>query len=62
MPSLGLVVEIDGSSHDDNIDYDKARQKFLEDLGINIFRYGDYDVKKHIDVVMTSLEDFIISH
>jgi very-short-patch-repair endonuclease len=62
VPSLGLVVEIDGSSHDDKMDYDRARQQFLEDLGINVFRCDDSDVKKHIDVVMTSLEDFIISH
>ena len=62
VPSLGLVVEIDGSSHDDKMDYDRARQKFLEDLGINVFRCDDSDVKKHIDIVMSSLEDFIILH
>jgi very-short-patch-repair endonuclease len=62
VPSLGIVFEIDGSSHDDKMDYDKARQHFLEDLGITVFRCDDYDVKKHIDLVMSSLEDFIILH
>jgi very-short-patch-repair endonuclease len=58
--SLGLVVEIDGSSHDQNQEYDKARQQFLENFGIHVFRCTDYDVKNNIGIVMESLEDFII--
>ena len=35
-----LVVEIDGSSHDDKYEYDKARDKYMESLGIQIFKDG----------------------
>ena len=29
---LGLVIEIDGSSHDEKIDYDQRREKYLVSL------------------------------
>jgi len=32
--ALGLVIEIDGSSHIGKEDYDKQRQNYLESLGL----------------------------
>src|SRR5210317_1872752 len=32
--NLGLVIEIDGSSHDSKFQYDTIRHKYLEDLGL----------------------------
>lgn len=58
--ALGLVVEIDGSSHDNKQAYDDARQAYLESFGLKVFRCTDFDVKKNINEVFTSLEDFII--
>ena len=58
--ALGLVVEIEGSSHDYNQSYDAARQAYLESFGLKVFRCTDFDVKKNINAVFTSLEDFII--
>jgi very-short-patch-repair endonuclease len=60
--SLGVVVEIDGSSHDGNTEHDMARQRYLEEHGLKVFRCTDFDVKKHIGQVMESLEDFIMLH
>lgn len=48
---LGLVIEIDGSSHNDKQEYDKERQEFLEGLNLKIIRYADNDVKQNIDDV-----------
>ncbi|MBD3903475.1 endonuclease domain-containing protein [Chryseobacterium sp. Ch-15] len=59
---LGLVVEIDGWSHDFKEKYDKARQDYLESLGLKVFRISDFDVKNNLDVVMKDLESFIIKH
>ncbi len=59
---LGLVVEIDGSSHDFSQEYDFNRQEYLESLGLKVFRITDSAVKKHIGKVLTALELFIIQH
>lgn len=60
--SLGLVVEIDGISHDFKQDYDLARTTFLEGLGLKVFRITDFDVKQNLSVAMNDLEKFIIEH
>lgn len=60
--TLGLIVEIDGSSHDEKQVYDGIRQEYLESLGLCIFRISDFDIKNNITVVMKDLEDFIIHH
>ncbi|WP_419870541.1 endonuclease domain-containing protein [Chryseobacterium sp. CT-SW4] len=60
--TLGLVIEVDGSSHDEKQVYDGIRQAFLESLGLKVFRVTDFDVKNNLSVVMRELEDFIIQH
>ena len=60
--SLGLVVEIDGGSHNEKLDYDAQRDEYLEGLGLNVFRTTDYDVLQHVDLVLGDLEDFIVKH
>ncbi len=58
--ALGLVVEIDGSSHNYKQAYDATRQAYLVSFGLKVFRCTDFDVKKNINAVFSSLEDFII--
>lgn len=48
IPELGLVFEIDGSSHDDKIEYDAERDAFMKDLNLQVVRILDIDVKKNI--------------
>jgi very-short-patch-repair endonuclease len=59
--ALGLIVEVDGSSHDFKQAYDAARQAYLESFGLKVFRCTNFDVKKNINAVFTSLEDFIVN-
>lgn len=59
---LGLIVEIDGWSHDLKKDYDEIRQKYLESLGLKIFRVTDFDVKNNLSVVMKDLENFVVEN
>lgn len=59
---LGLIVEIDGWSHDVKKDYDEIRQKYLECLGLKIFRVTDFDVKNNLSVVMKDLENFVVEN
>lgn len=60
--TLGLVVEIDGTSHDFKQEYDLERTKFLESLGLKIFRITDWDVKQNPSLAMKDLENFIVEN
>jgi very-short-patch-repair endonuclease len=59
---LGLVVEIDGGSHNEKMDYDARRDEFLEGLGLKVFRTTDYDVLQHVDIVLEDLRKFIVEN
>jgi very-short-patch-repair endonuclease len=59
--ALGLVIEIDGNSHDEKQEYDAKRQAYLESFGLKVFRCRDIDVKKNINAVFTALEKFIVN-
>jgi len=56
IPELGLVFEIDGSSHDEKIEYDAERDNFMENLNLKIIRIVDVDIKKN----MPSVYDFVL--
>ena len=60
--SLGIVIEIDGSSHNDKEEYDRKRQKFLESLDLKVYRISDFRVKNDLLNVMKELEDYIIEY
>lgn len=56
--SHNVVVEIDGSSHDDKYEYDKKRDDFLENLGLTVIHIADIDVKTKLTEVM----EFLFNH
>ncbi|MFC4212191.1 endonuclease domain-containing protein [Pedobacter lithocola] len=60
--ALGLVIEIDGSSHDDKELHDKVREEYLISLGLKIYRITVDDVMKNMEFVLVGLEEFIIEH
>ena len=47
---FNLVIEIDGSSHDDKCEYDKRRDKYMENLGLHVIRISDDGIKHHIEM------------
>ena len=51
IPELGLVFEIDGSSHNDKLEYDAGRDAFMKDLDLQTIRISDTDIKKNMDSV-----------
>ncbi len=60
VPSLSLIIEIDGQSHEHKGVYDEQRQSFLTSLGLHIYRIQDADVKSDLSNVTLRFEDFII--
>ena len=50
-----IVIEIDGSSHNDKVEYDTARDAFLEGLDLTIIHFLDSDIKTNLSAVMEYL-------
>jgi len=50
-----VVIEIDGSSHDDKQEYDAERDAYLKGLGLTVIHVKDSDVKKNLQDVMEFL-------
>ena len=59
---LGLVVEIDGGSHNEKTEYDFQRDQYLESLGLKVFHTTDFDVLHHVSLVLNDLSNFIIEN
>ncbi len=51
IPEVGLVFEIDGSSHEEKGEYDKERGWFLSSLGLQVAHFSWYDVLHNLDWV-----------
>ena len=58
---LNLVLEIDGSSHNEKYTYDSKRHDYLESLGLTVVHIDDKDVKTKMDDVINMLETLIIN-
>jgi very-short-patch-repair endonuclease len=56
---LCLVIEIDGSSHDDKFIYDAKRAQEIEKLGLKILRFSDLEVKKNLIQVLRAIDVYI---
>jgi very-short-patch-repair endonuclease len=48
---LLLVIEVDGSSHDDRLEYDTQRDGFLSGCGLEVIRISNGDVEKNLEGV-----------
>ena len=50
--SSNLVVEVDGSGHLNQIEYDQNRDKHLTGLGLRVLHFYNSDVIENIDTVL----------
>jgi very-short-patch-repair endonuclease len=53
--SQNLVIEVDGSSHNDKEEYDAQRDAFLEGFDLKVIHITDKDVKTRLEAVMQFL-------
>ena len=56
-----LVVEVDGSIHNLQADYDEGRTEEIERFGIVVIRFANDEVIHHIDKVLISIQATIKS-
>ncbi|MGH1517757.1 endonuclease domain-containing protein [Chryseobacterium sp. JK1] len=60
--TLGLIIEIDGSSHNEKQVYDGIRDEYLKSLGLLMFKVSEFDISHNLSWVMKELEGFIVLH
>jgi 3-dehydroquinate synthetase/shikimate kinase len=53
---FSLVLEIDGSSHDDKQEYDSTRDEFFKNLGLKVIHFQDRDVRQNLNVVLEKIK------
>ena len=57
---LQLVIEIDGDSHAETVEYDTVRTRVLEALGLTVVRYSNDEVLGNIEGVFEDLSQRIV--
>lgn len=58
---LGIVIEIDGFSHNEKQEEDLARDNYLRSYGLTVIRYTDLEVKFDLDSVILDLKNRILT-
>jgi very-short-patch-repair endonuclease len=60
-PRAKLVVEVDGSQHftEEITEYDRARDEYMNSLGLMVLRFINIDVMTHIEGVVERIEEKI---
>lgn len=56
---VGLILEIDGSSHDDKVEYDELRTKELEYFGFKIKRFKNVDIIENSNWVESQIKNMV---
>ncbi len=51
-----LIIEIDGSQHDNAKEYDKERTDFLEELGNTVLRFWNSEINTNLDGVLQKIK------
>ena len=59
---LGIVIEIDGSSHNEKEEDDKERDSFLRGLELDVIHFTDSEVKNNLEGIMSYLETYLIDN
>ena len=54
-PKAGLIIEVDGSQHLEQAEYDAKRTKYLEAKGYRVLRFWNHDVMNDIDTVLNAI-------
>jgi very-short-patch-repair endonuclease len=51
----GVVIEIDGPIHEEQVDYDSARDEILRQRGLTILRFTNEEVRSMLDDVVRKI-------
>jgi very-short-patch-repair endonuclease len=51
-----LVIELDGSQHLEQEEYDNERSKFLQSMGYTVIRFWNHQIMNEMDNVIKAIE------
>jgi very-short-patch-repair endonuclease len=54
-PGRKLIVEVDGSQHLKQQEYDRIRTAYLESKGCRVIRFSNHDVYRNIEYVLREI-------
>ena len=54
-PKAKLIIELDGSQHLEQGEYDSERTKYLESLGYKVIRFWNHDVLNNTEGVILAI-------
>ena len=59
-----IIIEIDGGQHNEpeNIEYDKTRTEYLNNLGYKVIRFWNNEIYENIEDVVLRLKEEINPH
>ena len=57
-PKIKLAIELDGSSHKENKEYDKNRSYYLNSKNIRVLRFWNSEVEKDLGKVLKEIKSF----
>jgi len=55
-----LIIELDGSQHLENKEYDKERNDYMHALSIKILRFWNNEIDKNIEEVLEKIKKYIV--
>jgi 5-methyltetrahydrofolate--homocysteine methyltransferase len=58
-PSIRLIIEVDGPTHENTREADRFRQSILETYGFEVVRFSNRDVLSNIDGVLMTIYDLV---
>lgn len=58
-PEIGLAIELDGSSHKENREYDKLRTEYLKTHKIAVIRFWNYEIEKNLAEVLEKIKNHL---
>ncbi len=55
-----LIIELDGSQHQENKEYDRERDNYIKTLGIKVLRFWNNEVDTNIEGVLMKIKEEIL--
>lgn len=55
--SKKLIIELDGSSHNEKVEYDKERDSYLQSFGLKVLHFKNEDIVNNLDLVLEQIRN-----
>jgi very-short-patch-repair endonuclease len=59
--AAGLVIEVDGNGHDEQVVYDAERDRILQARGLQVLRISNAEVRDHLNGVLQMISSHLNS-